>query len=440
MIGLTRWPKLEDLRAKLSQRAKAKPDFRFYSLHDKVYRTDVLEAAYAQVRSNGGAPGVDGQTFEDIEKAGVEHYLAELARDLKEKRYQPQPVRRVRIPKEGKPGEYRPLGIPVIRDRIAQQAVRLLLEPIFEADFTDEMYGYRAGRSAQDAVQAVLNSLWSDRTEVVDADLSKYFDTIPHAALMKSVQRRIADSKVLWLIRAWLKVPVQETTARGKIVISGGRNTKQGTPQGGVISPLLANIYFRRLLKAWEKWGWHERYAARIINYADDFVILTKKRGREALEATQRVLKGLGLTLNTTKTRIVRAWEEPFTFLGYTFGKRYAYGGKPYLGGRPSDRNVKKYRQRVHQITQNDQTWRDEHGVLKDLNACTRGFWGYFNQGVTGNLRGQLDAYLYQRLARWVWRKSGRTGYRQHITRLSEHLVLGRTLTRSSRTALAACP
>jgi RNA-directed DNA polymerase len=226
MISLTRWPKVEDLRAKLNGRAKAEPQYRFYSLYDKVLRADFLEAAFAQCRSNDGAPGVDGLSFNDIESYGVGRFLRELADELKELKYRPQPVRRVLIPKENQPGKYRPLGIPTIKDRIVQQAVKLLLEPIFEADFTDNAYGYRPERSAQDAVRDVELGLRSGMTEVVDADLSKYFDTIPHHELMQSVERRVADHKVLWLIRAWLKMPVHETNANGKTAVTGGKKTK----------------------------------------------------------------------------------------------------------------------------------------------------------------------------------------------------------------------
>jgi len=329
MISLTRWPKVEDLRTKLNGRAKAKAKFRFYSLYDKVYRQDFLEAAYAQCKSNDGAPGVDGKTFEDIESYGVERYLAELADELERCVYQPQPVRRVLIPKENQPGKFRPLGIPTIRDRIVQQAVKLLLEPIFEADFTDNAYAYRAGRSAQGAVHEVEQGLKSGQTDVVDADLSKYFDTIPHHELMQSIQRRVADGKILMLVRAWLKVPVHEMKENGKTVVSGGKKTKMGTPQGGVISPLLANIYFRRFLKAWVELGYERKFQSRIVNYADDFVILTRGKdcAQQAMEAASKILTKMQLTLNVEKTRICYAWEESFNFLGYTFGLQYRWGG-----------------------------------------------------------------------------------------------------------------
>lgn len=432
MLNLTRWPKVEDLRAKLNGRAKAKLEYRFYSLYDKVYRNDFLEAAYAQCKSNQGAPGVDGQTFADIESYGRERYLAELADELKRYAYRPQPVRRVLIPKANQPGKFRPLGIPTIRDRIVQQAVKLLLEPIFEADFTDNAYGYRAGKSAQDAVRDVEASLRSGRVEVVDADLSKYFDTIPHQELMQSVERRVADRKVLWLIRAWLKAPVHETHDKGKTVITGGKKTKEGTPQGGVISPLLANIYFRRFLKAWEELGLERKFQSRIVNYADDFVILTRGRAQQAINAARQLLRGMKLTLNETKTRICQARQESFDFLGYTFGVQYRWGGSKTLAPAPSKRSVQKYRETIRQETGSNQTWKPVELLVAKLNAITRGFWNYFCQGITQKVRHALDGYLWNRVIRWVGRKhgdkaKGATRY-AHMTAAIKGLVLGRNI------------
>ncbi len=414
MISLRRWPNVQDLREKLNGRAKAKPKFRFYSLYDKVYRIDFLEAAYEQSRSNDGSAGVDGERFEDIEKYGRERYLAELAEDLKELRYVPQPVRRVMIPKENQPGKFRPLGIPTIRDRIVQQAVKLLLEPIFEADFTDNAYGYRAGKSAQEAIRDVDNGLRSGYANVVDADLSKYFDTIPHDELMQAVERRIVDSKVLWLIRQWLKVPVHETKRNGKVVISGGKGTKEGTPQGGVISPLLANIYLRRFLVAWEQFGWGKKFCARIVNYADDFVILCRGNAQAAFKAAHQILTEIGLTLNETKTRVVCAWQEHFNFLGYTFGKLYGKRGQKYLGERVSDKNIIKYRERVRKLTARDQTLKTVDCVAVALNQTTQGFWNYFRLGTESQIAHDLDAYLWERMSTWAKRKYKRPRHRKN--------------------------
>jgi RNA-directed DNA polymerase len=264
--------KLRSLQRKLYGKAKAAPDYRFYLLYDKIYRPDVLAHAYALVRCKDGAPGVDGETFDRIEAAGLTDWLTGLQDELRTRRYRAQPVRRVMIPKPG--GGERPLGIPTVRDRVAQTAAKLVLEPIFEADLEPTAYGYRPDRSAIDAVEAVHKRLLQGYTAVVDADLSKYFDTIPHAELMKSVARRISDRHVLHLIKMWLTVPVEETGDDGGKRQTGGKSNRTGTPQGGVISPLLANLYFNRVLKYWRITGCGEAFSAHIVNYADDFVIL----------------------------------------------------------------------------------------------------------------------------------------------------------------------
>lgn len=408
MISLERWPALKRLREKLNGKAKTENRFRFYRLYDKVYRGDVLEAAYAQCRSNGGAPGVDRQTFEDIASYGKERFLAELADELKALKYEPQPVRRVLIPKEGQPGKFRPLGIPTIKDRVVQQSVKMLLEPIFEADLTDNAYGYRPGKSAHDAILDVDASLRSGHTEVVDADLSKYFDTIPHDELMQSVERRVADRKVLWLIRHWLKVPVHETNERGKVAISGGKKTKVGTPQGGVISPLLANIYFRRFLVAWEQFGYGKKFQSRIVNYADDFVILTRRKAREALDAAREIIGKIGLTLNEEKTRICTAGKDAFNFLGYTFEKLYSVGGKPYLGKRPSDKSVRKVREKIRELTASDQVSKEMETVTGAVNRVLRGYWNYYSLGSSSRLRWAINRYTWERMRKWTLRKHAR--------------------------------
>ncbi len=290
-----------------------------------------------------GLASVDGQTFGEIEAHGEERWLEELQRELQRKTYRPQPVRRVLIPKPG--GGERPLGIPTIKDRVAQTAAKLILEPIFEADFSDAAYGYRPGRSAVDAVQEVHQELKRGRTEVVDADLSKYFDTIPHAELMKSVARRIADKAVLHLIKMWLKVPVEERDEHGRARFSGGKRSKRGTPQGGVISPLLANIYMNRLLRAFEKSDLMKRCEAKIVSYADDFVVVARRGATKVLAQVKRWLGGMKLTLNESKTSIRNAWEEHFRFLGYELGPVvYKKTGQRYPGARPSKKAIEHAR------------------------------------------------------------------------------------------------
>jgi RNA-directed DNA polymerase len=313
--------KIRMLQRKLYQKAKDEPDYRFYLLYDKMWREDILLHAYELAKANHGAPGVDEQSFEHIELAGRQEWLNGLRKELRDKTYQPQAVRRVMIPKPG--GGERPLGIPTIRDRVVQTAAKLLLEPIFEADFDPNAYGYRPKRSALDAIRKVHKLLCEGYTDVVDADLSKYFDKIPHRELLQCVARRIVDRDMLHLIRMWLKVPVEERDENGKRRMSGGGKSTCGTPQGGVISPLLANLYMNRFLKYWRITGRGERYRAHIITYADDFVILSRGYAAEALEWTRTVMARIGLTLNEAKTSIRQARREQFDFLGYSVLQKY---------------------------------------------------------------------------------------------------------------------
>jgi RNA-directed DNA polymerase len=276
--------KVRRLQAALQAKAKESPNYRFYALYDKVYRADVLAIAYARCEANHGRAGVDGQTFADIEEYGRERWLGELAQELQAKTYRPQAVRRAWIPKAD--GKQRPLGIPTIRDRVVQMAAVLVLEPIFEPDLPPEQYAYRAERSAQDAVRAVQSYLDRGYTEVVDADLSGYFDSIPHAELMKSVARRVSDRQLLHLLKMWLEAPVEETDAHGRMTrTTRNKDEHRGTPQGGVVSPLLANLYMRRFVVGWKQLGHEQRLDAHIVNYADDFVILTRRHAAEAMAA-----------------------------------------------------------------------------------------------------------------------------------------------------------
>src|SRR5215472_9418020 len=294
---------VQKLQAALHAKAKEAPGFRFYALYDKVYREDVLAFAYQCCKANGGAAGVDGQSFADIETYGVERWLGELARELKSRTYQPLPVRRVYIPKPS--GGQRPLGVPAIRDRVAQTAAVLVLEPIFEADLPPEQYAYRRDRGALDAVRQVHKLINTGYGEVVDADLSSYFDSLPHAELLKSVARRVVDRAMLHLIKMWLQAAVEETDERGNTHRSTrNRDDGRGTPQGSPISPLLSNLYMRRFVLGWKKLGHEQRLKARIVNYADDLVICCRGRGAEALAAMGDMVRRLRLTVNDTKTRV----------------------------------------------------------------------------------------------------------------------------------------
>ena len=315
---------VQKLQKALHAKAKAAPGFRFYALYDKIYREDILAYAYAQCRSNKGAPGVDGQDFADIEAYGRERWLGELALALREETYRPEPIRRVFIPKAN--GKLRPLGISTLRDRVCMTAAMRVLEPIFEADLPPEQYAYRPGRNAQQAVVEVEEVLFRSHPDVVDADLSDYFGSIPHAELLKSVARRVVDRRVLYLIKQWLECSVEETDGRGrKRRTTVAKDSRCGIPQGSPISPLLANLYMRRFVLAWEKRGLGQRLGSQIVNYADDLVILCKRgKADEALLRMREIMGQLQLTVNEEKTRICKVPAERFDFLGFTFGRMYS--------------------------------------------------------------------------------------------------------------------
>src|SRR3989475_6077759 len=395
--------KIRTLQRKLYRKAKDEPDYRFYLLYDKVYREDILAHAYELAKARRGAPGVDGQTFEGVEAQGLEKWLTELRNELRTKRYKPQPVRRVMIPKPG--GGERPLGIPAIRDRVVQTAAKLVLEPIFEADLEPCAYGCRPKRGAQDAIRKVHELLCAGYTDVVDADLSKYFETIPHRELMQSVARRIVDRDVLRLIKMWLKDPVEERDEKGNRRMTGGRKNTRGTPQGGVASPLLANLYMNRFLKYWRITGRSERFQAHVVNYADDFVILSRKHAVEARDWTGKVMTRLGLTLNGAKTSIKQARRERFDFLGYTFGPhRFRKDGHWYLGASPSKKSVARLRRKVRDllIPSNVGTWLE---VRDRLNSILRGWSAYFSYGTRLMAYRAVDNYVLERARHFLRRR-----------------------------------
>jgi RNA-directed DNA polymerase len=402
-MSLTTPEKIETLQRKLYAKAKAEPGFRFYLLYDKVYRADILAHAYALAEANKGASGVDGVTFETIEAAGVGEWLAALAEELREKTYRPQPVRRVLIPKPG--GGERPLGIPTIRDRVVQTAAKLVLEPVFEADLDPEAYGYRPGRSAIDAVRRVHGHLKAGYTDVVDADLSKYFDTIPHDELLQCVARRISDKHVLALIKMWLKTPVEERTGTGGKRLTGGKGSKRGTPQGGVISPLLANIYMNRFLKYWRQNGLGQRLRAHVVVYADDLVILSRRQAGKAHEVLKDVMTRIGLTVNETKTKLREATTERFDFLGYTFGPYWdRRTGKRYLGAGPSSKSRQRLKAKVHALTVpgNVRPWPE---ARDQLNMMLSGWQAYFGYGTLSRTYSDVNWYVANRVRHFLRRR-----------------------------------
>jgi RNA-directed DNA polymerase len=334
-MSLPTLPKVQKLQDALHAKAKGSPEFRFYTLYDKVYRDDVLWVAYRRCLINGGAAGVDGQTFEDIKAYGVTKWLGELAEELSTKTYRPNPVRRVYIPKPD--GKQRPLGISTIKDRVVMTAAVLVLEPIFEADLQPEQHAYRPGRSALDAVRQVHSLLNAGYREVVDADLSGYFDTIPHPELLKSLSRRISDQQMLRLIKMWLEASVEEIDDRGRRHrTTRNKDERRGCPQGAPISPLLSNLYMRRFILGWKTLGHQQRLGAKIVNYADDFVICCRGTADEAMHVMRNMMDRLKLTVNETKTQLCKVPDESFDFLGYTIGRCYSpKTGHAYIGTRP---------------------------------------------------------------------------------------------------------
>jgi RNA-directed DNA polymerase len=403
-MSLTTPEKIRSLQRKLYVKAKAEPAFRFYLLYDKIHRADILLHAYRLARANAGAPGVDGMTFDKIEAQGLEAWLAGLREELVAKTHRPDPVRRVMIPKASGDGE-RPLGIATIRDRVVQTAAKIVLEPIFEADFEDTAYGYRPRRGALAAVKEVHRHLVRGNTDVVDADLSRYFDSIPHSDLLKSVARRVVDRNVLRLIKMWLRSPVEERDADGTRRMSGGKGNKLGTPQGAVVSPLLANIYMNRFLKHFRQSGAADAFRAHVVAYADDLVILSRGRAAEALTWMRDAMAKLGLSLNEAKTSLKDARKERFDFLGYSFGPHwFKKNGKWYLGASPSKKSMQRFKTKVGDrlVPANVVPWED---VRDELNSMLLGWSHYFSYGATAGAYKHVDWHVYQRARDFLTRR-----------------------------------
>jgi group II intron reverse transcriptase/maturase len=430
--------KVRRLQERLHQSAKLDKQRRFHQLYDKVASPWFLEVAWQRVRANKGAPGPDGVSIESIEARGIEPFLAELAGELRERRYKAGPVRRVYIPKAN--GKLRPLGIPNVRDRVVQAAALLVLEPIFEADLPDSAFGFRPGRNAHQALTRIGLHLMGGRTEVVDADLSSYFDTIAHANLLKLVARRVVDRGVLGLIKQWLRASVIEPDDPPG---SAGRRSEQGTPQGGVISPLLANIYHACIPHLWERRGYARKLGGEIISYADDFVILLPPaRGAAALDGLRGICERLSLKLNEDKTRVVDALEEGFQFLGFETRKvKNPKSGKRFARTVPAKKSEQRVRDRLRELTSRWLGWKPVGEVVEEMNRVLRGWGHYFYFGNPQQAMMRINQFAAGRLRKWLVRRRQKRGmgYTQYPTaKLYENYGLYRLPTRRPGTAAKA--
>lgn len=404
--------RVETLKGKLYQKAKQEKEFKFYVLYDKLFIPYILREAWRQVKKNGGSPGIDGMTIEKIEEYGVDKYLSELSEELRKRTYKPQAVKRVMIPKAN--GGERPLGIPIVKDRIAQTACKLILEPIFEADFEDSSYGFRPGRSSKDAMTSIKAHLKSGKTEILDADLSKYFDTIPHDKLMIALKERVSDPRILKLIVLWLKAPVYEDGQ-----FKGGKKNKMGTPQGGVISPLLANLYLHLLDRIVNNpKSLFAQHGVKIVRYADDFVLMGKAIPENVLERLKTLLSRMGLTLNEQKTSRKNAKTDSFDFLGFTVRySRSSYHNGRYWAIIPSKKSENKIRGKIRNCLKT-KGHAPSSLITKELNSIIRGWLNYFEiKGISHSYpsKNRLRYFLYTKLHRYYNRKSQRKSrlYRQ---------------------------
>jgi group II intron reverse transcriptase/maturase len=406
--------KVRSLQRKLYAAAKANPTRRFGAIRDRVARDAVISQAWEEVRRNRGAPGVDGVTIEMVEEQGVEPFLQELQAQLRDGTYRPLTVRRVLIPKRS--GGQRALGIPAVRDRVAQAAVKLVIEPIFEADFLPCSYGYRPGRSAQDAASEVWKWLCIGLENVLDADIKSCFDTIPHDRLLRAVAGRISDGYILKLVKMWLK--------SGVMVDGGVEATDVGTPQGGVLSPLLANIYLHRLDAEWERQGLADRFGAdaKLIRYADDIVVLSSKSVRPLVPVVQEVLTDMGLSLNLEKSRVVRA-EQGFDFLGFRFIRRHSerYGKrKAYFF--PSPKSVKRVKEKVSNRCGNHVLHIKVEDVVRDVNSVLQGWGAYYRRSNATRALRKVQYYANHRIRRFLRRRRQKPGLGRERDYSNEYL------------------